>query len=130
MRKKCVFLLVLICIMFLPIKTYALSINNYFYILEDCSGLLGDPSIDTTVAWLINKILDILKIVGPMIAIVISSFDFAMVIISGDDEGMARAKKKLFSRLVLVAALFFIPVLTKVILSVLGITGNAACGII
>ena len=130
MRKKWFYFIIILVIILLPISTYALSINDYLYIMEDCSGILGDPTVDTSVAWLINKLLDILKIVGPLIAIVISSFDFAMVIVSGDDEAMARARKKLFSRMVLIGALFFIPTIVKVVLTIGGVTGNATCGLI
>ncbi len=96
----------------------------------DCEGLLGNPASDTeSVAWLIQKALDIVKIVGPLLVVVLSSVDFAKVIVTSDDEAMAKAAKKLAIRLVLAAALFFIPVLTTAMLQVFGIFGDPTCNI-
>ena len=129
-KKGMRFLIIALFLLLIPVRTYALNLSNNFYILADCRGILGDPNNDTSVAWLVNKLLDLLRIIGPLIVVVLSSFDFASVIVTGDDESMAKAKKKLMNRLIFTAALFFLPTLVKVILNILGITGNATCGII
>lgn len=96
---------------------------------QNCEGLLGDKNNPDTVAWLLQEILDILKVVGPLLVVVLSSFDFAKVIISGDNEAMNKAGKKLGIRLALAVALFLIPTLVTVLLDVFGITGDPTCGI-
>ena len=127
MTKKMQFLLVLLMtILFLsPVKTNALSIDNYdsnfnnnIYILIDpdvainnrnnnynsaqeaeCkTGILGNPEDENSVAWLLQHILDFIKIVGPIIVIILSSVEFAKVIIKNDDESMGKAKKRLITR--------------------------------
>ena len=59
--------------------------------------------------------------------VILSSIDFAKVIISSDDEAMGKATKKLGSRLILAAMLFFIPLLVEVLLDLFGFT--SVCGI-
>ena len=96
---------------------------------QNCESLLGDPTVEDSVAWLLQKALNIVKIVGPLLVVVLSSIDFAKVIINGDDDAMTKAGKKLGIRLVLAAALFFIPTLVIVLLDVFGIMGDPTCGI-
>ena len=141
-----------------PIETNALTYNDFsnnFLILEgeetvseettndnddlledynkdqECTGgdsLLGDPNDPDSVAWLLQHFLDYIKILGPVLVIILSSVDFVGVIFKGDDDAMVKAKKKLITRLVLAACLFFIPMFVTVMLDLFGITGNATCG--
>lgn len=100
---------------------------------QDCEGtsdsLLGDPDDPDSVAWLLQQILNFIKIVGPILVVVLSSIDFVQVIVKSDDEAMAKAQKKLIKRLILAALLFFIPTLVEAILDIFGITSNSTCGI-
>lgn len=138
---------------FTPINTKALSFNDTvtsnIYLLDDTTGdiedwlddtnqeqdcegsssLLGDPNDESSVAWLLQQILNFIKILGPILVVVLSSIDFIQVIVKSDDEAMAKAQKKLVKRLVLAALLFVIPTLVEVILDVFGFTGDPTCGI-
>lgn len=96
---------------------------------QNCQSLLGNPSDPDSVAWLLQEGLNIAKIVGPLLVVVLSSFDFAKVIISGDDDAMTKAGKKLGIRLALAVALFFVPILVTVLLDVFGIIGDPTCGL-
>ena len=93
------------------------------------SGLLGNPDDEDSVAWLLQKILNYLKLIGPFIVVVMSGIDYAKVIITSDDENMAKAHKKLAIRLILAASLFFLPDLISVLLEIFGITANPLCGL-
>lgn len=153
MRKKIIIILfVFISAFFIyPVSTNAVSINavsSDIYLLEDdpseldlldeynkeqtCDGsdsLLGDPNDPNSVAWLLQEILNYIKIIGPIFVVVLSSIDFAGVVVKGDDEAMTKAKKKLTTRLILAACLFFVPVFVEVLLDLFGITSNATCGL-
>lgn len=97
-----------------------------------CSGknsILGDPNDENSVAWLLQQILNYIKVLGPLLVIILSGMDFAKVIIRSDDESMAKAQKKLIIRLLLAASLFFIPNLVSVLLNIFGITSDPTCGI-
>ena len=96
---------------------------------QSCDSLLGSTSDEDSVAWLIQKVLNYIQILGPLLVVILSSIDFAKVIIMSDDDAMAKATKKLTTRLILAASLFFLPVIVSVLLNTFGITTNAVCGL-
>ena len=98
--------------------------------LADCgSSLLGNPSDPDSVAWLLQKLLNYIKVLGPILVIVLSSVDFLKVIIKSDDDAMQTAGKKLGYRLILAGLLFFIPTVVEVLLGIFGLTSDPTCGI-
>ena len=134
--------------LFAPVRVVALSVNHRMVeeknaskngVTEDytsgydqeqnCDTLLGNPDNEDSVAWLVQKILNYIQILGPILVVILSSIDFAKVIITSDDDSMAKATKKLTTRLILAASLFFLPVLVSVILSTFGLTSDPTCGI-
>ena len=151
MKKLYICLFILLILVMSPINTMALSINNDvpFNILEDsvnsvkdigdmnsqynqaqnCNTLLGNPNVESSVAWLLQYVFNVIKVVGPLLVVILSSIDFAKVIVKSDDDEMAKARKKLITRLVLAAALFFIPTITMVLLEVFGLTSDPTCGL-
>lgn len=152
MKKKIIIIIMLFMSIFFfaPAKTEALttnSSNSVVYTLDtelddiveeynqdqDCEGssnsILGDPNDENSVAWLLQQILNFIKVVGPILVVILSSVDFLVVVVKSDDESMGKAKKKLIKRLILAALLFFIPTLVQVILDVFGMTSNTTCGI-
>ena len=144
MTKKIMFYIYIfgILLAIVPIKTNAIELHNVsstFNILAkntsqniDCDGsdsLLGNPEDENSVAWLLQQIFNFVKIVGPILVVVLSSIDYAKVIIQSDDESMGKANKKLMWRLILAALLFFIPLLIQVFLQMFGFTSDPTCGI-
>ena len=106
------------------------SMARVRYVMEGCNdSLLGDPGDPNSVAWLLQQVLNFIKIVGPVLVIVLSSFDFVKVIIKSDDEAMQKAQKKLITRLILAALLFFIPIIAEVLLDLFGLTSASTCGL-
>ena len=103
-------------------------VNNYDQ-PQNCDSLLGNPDNEDSVAWLVQKILNYIQVIGPLLVVILSSIDFAKVIIQSDDEAMAKATKKLTTRLILAASLFFLPVIVKVLLSTFGLTSDPTCGL-
>ena len=98
--------------------------------VDDCNGgLLGNPNDENSVAWLLQKIFDYTKVIGPILVVILSSIDFLKVIFNGDDDAMKKAQKKLGTRLVLALLLFFIPTIVQVLLSTFKIMGDPTCGI-
>ena len=136
-------LLIITCVMFVsPVNTMALE-NNNINIVENTSSnvltntiniasgetILGDPTDEDSVAWLVYLILNIIKVAGPILVILLSSVDFILVIVKSDNEAFAKAQKKLITRLVLAILLFLVPVIVQVILEVFGITGSTIPGL-
>ena len=121
---------------FIDVSALSFSNNNLsdnFFILatreEGCDSLFGSPSNPESVAWLLQQILNYLKILGPLLVLVLSSVDFAKAIISSDDDSLKKAQKKLVTRLLAAVLLFFIPFLVTWLLEIFGITSSATCGI-
>lgn len=148
-------LLVIICmtlLLFTPVNTKALEHNNINNFIEigatsqvtstsdiddwsqkynqnqNCNTLLGNPSDENSVAWLLNKLLKYGTIVGILLVVVLSSVDFAKVIIKSDDDAMQGAIKKLEYRLILAGLLFFLPTITNAILDIFNLTSDSTCG--
>ena len=136
-------LLIITCVMFVsPVNTKALEVNNVNIIENTSSNIinsniniasggtvLGDPTDEDSVAWLVYLILNIIKVAGPILVILLSSVDFILVIVKSDNEAFAKAQKKLITRLVLAILLFLVPVIVQIILEVFGITGSTIPGL-
>lgn len=151
MRKRIItIILIITTILFIsPVNTRALSIDSVsetiisnVYLLdneqvvtqdiEECVGsnsIFGDPTDEDTVAWLIQQIMNYIKVIGPILVLLLSSIDFIKVIVKSDDDAMAKAKKKLIIRLILAVLLFLIPTLVQALLGVYGISSDPTCGI-
>lgn len=86
---------------------------------QDCSGIFGDPDDKDSVAFLIQKILDYIKVIAPILVVVLSSIDFVKVVWSSDDESMKKAQQKLAKRLVAAVLLFMLPVLINLMFNLI-----------
>ena len=119
--------------------TTNIKVSNYVQIADgvrfedgnlSCDGdnaILGNVNDENSVAWLVNEILNYLKIIGPFLVLILSSIEFVKAILMSDDESLSKAQKNLITRLILAAALFVLPILISVILNVFGITSNEIC---
>lgn len=99
---------------------------------QDCTGndsILGSYDDEDSVAWLLQKLFNYLKLAGPFIVVVMSGVDFAKVVVTGDDDGMKKAQSKLITRLILAASLFFLPDLLSALLELFNITSSGICGL-
>lgn len=90
--------------------------------------VFGCVEDEDSVAWLLQKLLNYIKILGPTIAIVMGSLDFAKAIISSDEDNMKKSQRKFIQRIIAAVLLFFIPLLVEVLLGMFGITGTKATG--
>ena len=102
--------------------------NQYNPDIEKCDSVLGDPNNKNTVAYLLFKILNYIRILGPLIVIVLSGIEFTRAIINSDDDTMKKATGHLKTRLIMVALLFLIPTITKLLFQIFGIATD--CGLL
>ena len=125
-KMKSLLFILIVVMMLIPVHTQALG----FVQIGACEeSLFGNPQDENSVAWIIQQILDIIKIVGPILVLVLSSVDFLQVILNGDDKAMASAQKRLITRLFLAAALFILPFLVTFLLDIFGLTSSGICGL-
>ena len=107
-----------------------LAYNKPVLNILDCSNSwLGNPADPNSVAWLLQKLLNYIRALGPMIVIIMSGIEFAKFVFTSDDDGMAKAQKKLIYRLLLIVLLFFIPNIVMALLDIFGLTSSGTCGI-
>ncbi|MBO5138318.1 MAG: hypothetical protein J6B89_01590 [Bacilli bacterium] len=97
---------------------------------QKCSYILGDPSTEGTIAWMLQKILNYIKVLGPILVIVLSTLDFTKTIMTSDAKEMKKAQSKLFIRIGCAVGLFFLPLIATVLINIInGTTGDQACGL-
>lgn len=89
-------------------------------------SVLGDVNDEDSVAWLLQKILNYIKILGPSLAVIYSALDFTKAIVSSNNDSMKKTQQKLINRIIAVVLLFLIPTLTEVVLEMVGITCSTA----
>ncbi len=138
MRKKMVIIIMFILlVMPITIEAKTFNINDVIFVatdIDECEGsttaILGDVNSPNSTAWLIQKVLNYIKVLGPTIAIALGSIDMGKAIITSDEENMKKAQSKFIKRIIAAVALFFVPLATGILLSVFGFaTDNPACGI-
>lgn len=97
---------------------------------KDCQYIFGDPNNEASVAYMMQKVFNYMKIIGPLLVILFSGFDFAKNTLMSDQDSMKKATKKLSIRLLCAVALYFVPLITSFILNLINnTTGDQACGI-
>lgn len=138
-------LLVFVLFLALPIGVKAYDLNNtkivengYIKSLEkstttdtndacsDDSAVLGNVDCEDSVAWLLQKILNYIKIIGPSLAIVLSAIDYTKAIVTSDNDTMKKTNRRFVNRIIAAVLLFFIPMLTELVLNIIGITSSTA----
>ena len=102
------------------VKALVCAIQSGYRLIDTAAIFENEESV----AWLLQQILNYIKILGPILVVILSSMDFAKAIIASDDESMKKAEKKLMIRLVLAVALFLVPTLVSVMLSIFGYTSE------
>lgn len=80
--------------------------------VTDCEGIFGDPNSDKTTIYMIQKILNYVKVLAPLLVVLLSGFDFAKNALTGDQDEMKKATKKLGIRLACAVGVYLAPLLT------------------
>lgn len=88
----------------------------------NCEGLLDDD-----LQLIIDYALTVIQIAAPILLIILVTVDFAQVVISQDQDAMKKTISKSTKRAIAAIALFFIPLLVKLVLRWAGITDT--CGL-
>ena len=93
------------------------SVNNLN--IEEIN--ICDPENTTLkVFQVIGYILFILKILIPILIIVLGMIDFGKSAISSDDKAMQKSAMSLVKRIIIGIAIFFVPLLVKIIFNMIG----------
>ena len=102
--------------------------QQYEQEFKDCDSILGSYKDPKSVAWLLFKILNYIRILGPLAVVVLSGIEYTMAIINSDDDTMKKATTHLKTRLIMTGLLFMIPIITQLLFQVFGIVSD--CGLL
>lgn len=75
-----------------------------------------------TIGWMLNTVLNYIKILGPVLVVLLSAVDFIKAVVGFDEKAMKEAQNKLIIRLVAALALFLVPTLVQLLLSFINMT--------
>lgn len=101
--------------------------NDFDTIVSTCTSLLGDPGTDTQPAYWIQLILNIMKYIGVVLLIVLTTLDFIKAIVSQDNDALKKASTTSIKRIIIVIILFFLPYLLKLLLILTGVYEEGYC---
>ena len=87
--------------------------------ITDCKGLIGDNTLK-----LLNLVLNFLMIIGPIIALVLGTYDLIVALANGEEDAKKKGIKKMKNRLVAAALLLLLPYIVKLILNIAGRGGS------
>lgn len=98
--------------------------------VTDCNGIFGDPSNEDSTIFMIQKFLNYAKVLAPLLVVLLSGFDFAKNTLSGDQDEMKKATKKLGIRLACAVGVYLAPLLTGFLINFINNSSiDATCNI-
>ncbi len=82
----------------------------------ECPDIIDINDVGS-VGWILNTILNYMKIIGPILVVLLSAIDFIKAVVGFDEKAMKEAQNKLIIRLVAAVGLFLVPTLVQLLLS-------------
>ena len=83
---------------------------------DDCNGLLTEDAYK-----FLQEIIDYIRIFVPILLIILGAADFASAVVASDQDALKKSGSKFVKRLIAAIAVFFVPLLVRVLLSLPGI---------
>lgn len=95
---------------------------------DKCSQLF-DMTTEGSFGWLLQKLLNYIKIAGPILVVLLSAVDFIKAIASSEEDAFKKAQSKLVIRLVAALALFLVPTFVELLLGLINGISDPTCGL-
>ncbi len=95
---------------------------------DSCSQLI-DTETEGSFGWLLQKILNYIKIAGPILVVLLSALDFIKAIASSEEDAFKKAQSRLVIRLVAALALFLVPTFVELLLGLINGITDPSCGL-
>ncbi len=95
---------------------------------DSCSQLI-DTKTEGSFGWLLQKLLNYIKIAGPILVILLSALDFIKAIASSEEEAFKKAQSRLVIRLIAALALFLVPTFVELLLGLINGISDPTCGL-
>lgn len=85
-------------------------------------GLLGEETSETVI--FLKKAYRYLKVLLPILIITLGIVDFVKVVVTGKDDDMKKAVKRLTTRIVVAVVFVLIPIIIQILINISGLTGE------
>ena len=95
---------------------------------DNCSQLI-DTKTEGSFGWLLQKLLNYIKIAGPILVVLLSALDFIKAIASSEEDAFKKAQSRLIIRLVAALALFLVPTFVELLLGLINGINDPSCGL-
>jgi len=92
-----------------------------------CKKLLGDPDDSGSFAYYLHFTFKTIRFAGPIIVIALTTFDYISIVASGASDKLKKANRRTVTRIIVMLALFILPIIIEVVLKIVGLYGD--CGI-
>ena len=111
-------------------KTYTnnATLDGLNQTYDDCSQLI-DTKTEGSFGWLLQKLLNYIKIAGPILVVLLSALDFIKAIASSEEDAFKKAQSRLVIRLVAALALFLVPTFVELLLGLINGINDPTCGL-
>lgn len=111
------------------------SEDNSYEVGTNCDSILGSIDEDgstsqngyPSVAYVLQKVLNIMKFLGPILAICMTILDSIKTVTSGDKDALSKLLKTSSKRLIYAVLLFVFPVILDFVLNL--VSAHGTCGI-
>ena len=90
--------------------------------VSGCEGLIGENTLR-----FLNSILNVIMIAGPIIGVLLGTYELITAMAAGDDDAKKKGIKRLQNRLIASALLLLVPYIVKLILNIAGKSNSADC---
>lgn len=95
---------------------------------DSCSQLI-DTQTEGSFGWLLQKLLNYIKIAGPILVVLLSALDFIKAVASSEEDAFKKAQSRLVIRLVAALALFLVPTFVELLLGLINGINDPSCGL-
>lgn len=98
--------------------------DNGEYVPADCVSILGSVNEEGTVAYVLQKVFNFMKILGPILVLVMTILDSVKAVTSGDKDELSKLLKKTAKRMIYAVLLFVFPTILNLILGWVTVHGT------
>ena len=98
--------------------------DNSKYVPADCTSILGSVNEEGTVAYVLQKVFNFMKILGPILVLVMTILDSVKAVTSGDKDELSKLLKKTAKRIIYAVLLFVFPTILNLILGWVTVHGT------
>lgn len=95
---------------------------------DNCSQLI-DTKTEGSFGWLLQKLLNYIKIAGPILVVLLSALDFIKAVASSAEDAFKKAQSRLIIRLIAALALFLVPTFVQLLLGLINGISDPTCGL-